>query len=95
MAHKRAIEEIEGSQRKSRSTRKDMTPLSRVWTYFILSNIYPIYHSSDLLMTKAFLAYCIQHKLVVDVATILSDELYQFVIREPSNTRVSTKPLVY
>ncbi|OIV89407.1 hypothetical protein TanjilG_22222 [Lupinus angustifolius] len=75
--------------------RFDNDPLTRVWTSFILRNIYRISHISDLPITKAFLAYYIQDKMEVDVATILSNELFQFMINEPYKTRGATKPLVY
>ncbi|OIW18094.1 hypothetical protein TanjilG_01183 [Lupinus angustifolius] len=41
-------------------------------------------HTSDLPMAMAYLAFCIMDKRLVDVAAILLDELYQFVVSESS-----------
>ncbi|KAF1860011.1 hypothetical protein Lal_00027861 [Lupinus albus] len=64
-----------------------MISLTRVLTSFILSNTYQVSRTSDLPMTKAYLAYCLRDKRDVDVAAILSDEFFRFMINEPSKTR--------
>ncbi|OIW01489.1 hypothetical protein TanjilG_19415 [Lupinus angustifolius] len=63
--------------------RKDMTLLMRVWISFIQSNIYMVSHTYDLPMAKAYLAFCIMNKMLVDVAAILSDEVYRFMAYLP------------
>ncbi|KAF1879818.1 hypothetical protein Lal_00037321 [Lupinus albus] len=64
--------------------RKDITPLTWIWISFILRNIHPVSHTYDLPMTKAYLAFCIQDKRDMDLAAILLDELFRFLITEQS-----------
>nr|KYP60482.1 hypothetical protein KK1_022888 [Cajanus cajan] len=49
-------------------------------------------HISDLNMLRATLLYSILSKTVVDVATIISNEIHQAILSTPSPTGVS-KPL--
>jgi len=70
-----------------RILRGDMKTLAQVWTTFLLANIVPIGHVSDLNVPKCHLLYCIMREdLTVDVATIISEEIHKFV-RYEVNTR--------
>ena len=67
--------------------RGDMKTLAQVWTTFLLANIVPIGHVSDLNVPKCHLLYCIMREdLTVDIATIISEEIHKFV-RYEVNTR--------
>jgi len=57
-----------------------MKTLAQVWTTFLLANIVPIGHVSDLNVPRCHLLYCIiREDLTVDVATIISEEIHKFV----------------
>ncbi|KAL6555104.1 hypothetical protein OROGR_006362 [Orobanche gracilis] len=56
--------------------RKDMKPLTQAWTAFILHNVHPNSHTSDLTMGPAYLAWCIINHIDIDIADILSLEIH-------------------
>ena len=51
---------------------------------FLLSNIQPSNHTSDLPMSKCELVYNILLRDSVDVAQLISDAIRQFVLTEPT-----------
>jgi len=64
-----------------------MKTLAQVWTTFLLANIVPIGHVSDLNVPICHLLYCITREdLTIDMATIISKEIQKFV-RYEVNTR--------
>ena len=70
-----------------RILRGDMKTLAQVWTTFLLANIVPIGHVSDLNVPRCHLLYCIMREdLTVDVTTIISKEIHKFV-RYEVNTK--------
>ena len=70
-----------------RILRRDMKTLAQVCSIFLLANIVPIGHVSDLNVPRCHLLYCIMREdLSVDVATIISEEIRKFV-RYEVNTR--------
>jgi len=70
-----------------RILRGDLKTLAQVWTAFLLANIVPIGHVSDLNVPRCHLLYCIvREDLTVDVATIIFEEIHKFV-RYEVNTR--------
>ncbi|KAL6555103.1 hypothetical protein OROGR_006361 [Orobanche gracilis] len=55
---------------------QDMKPLTQAWTAFILHNVHPNSHTSDLTMGPAYLAWCIINHIDIDIADILSLEIH-------------------
>jgi len=75
-----------------RILRGDMKTLAHVWTTFLLANIVPIGHVSDLKVPRCHLLYCIMREdLTVDVATIISKEIHKFVRYEVNTRNDKTK----
>lgn len=58
---------------------------------FLLSNVIPSDHNSDLNMPKSYLVYSIIQRIQVDIASIISNALRQFIIAEPSRNRDNPK----
>jgi len=57
-----------------------MKTLAQVWTTFLLVNIVPIGHVSNLNVPRCHLLYCIMREdLTIHVATIISEEIHKFV----------------
>lgn len=59
-----------------------MTVLAQIWTTFLLSNITPVTHKSDLPMEHAYIIYCILRGYTVDVAQIISERMHKVVVAE-------------
>ncbi|CAJ1940211.1 unnamed protein product, partial [Sphenostylis stenocarpa] len=69
---------VVGTPRRIRRT--DMMTLAQVWMTFLLFNIVPFGHVSDLNMPRCNLLYClIREDITVDVASIISEEIHRFV----------------
>ena len=64
--------------------RTSMTTLMQIWMTFLLSNILPSNHTSDLIMPKCELVYSILSQISVDVARLISDAIHQFMTTEPT-----------
>ncbi|ESW21384.1 hypothetical protein PHAVU_005G066300 [Phaseolus vulgaris] len=61
-----------------RIKRKDMKTLAQVWMTFLLANIIPLGHVSDLNLPRCQLLYSIMRdNFKVDVAQIISDHIYK------------------
>ena len=67
-----------------------MTTLTQIWMTFLLSNILPSDHNSDLTVPKCRLVYNLLSQISVDVAGLISDAIHQFVTAE--QTRYPTDP---
>ena len=61
-----------------------MTTLTQIWMTFLLSNLQPSNHTSDLPMTKCELVFSILSQDSIDVAQLISDAIRQFVLLEPT-----------
>ena len=61
----------------------NMATLTQIWMTFLLSNILPSDHNSDLILPKCQLMYSFMEHISVHVAQLISDALHQFVIIEP------------
>nr|KYP31694.1 hypothetical protein KK1_047848 [Cajanus cajan] len=74
--------------------RGKMTKIAKVWMTFLFANVTPTTHVSDIRMSRAHLLYTIlhSHAYSVDIAAIISDEMYQFVTSSPSKKAISAKP---
>lgn len=71
-----------------RIIRKDMRTLAQVWLTFMLANITPSGHVSDLNMGRCHLLYCLMRDdQTVDVAKIISDEIQKFVDLEMNHEK--------
>jgi hypothetical protein len=64
--------------------RTSMTTLTQVWMTFLLSNILPSDHTSDLIVPKCFLVYSCMSGISIDIAGIISDAIRQFVMLQPA-----------
>ena len=63
-----------------RILRKHMNTLSQVWMVFMLANMIPIDHVSDLNILRCHLLYCLlKDYYFVDVANIICHKIYKFV----------------
>jgi len=72
--------------------RGDIKTLAQVWTTFLLANIVPTGHVSDLNVPRCHLLYCIMREdLTVDVATIISEEIHKFVRYEVNKNTEKAK----
>jgi len=66
--------------RQKRIQRKDMRTLAQVWLTFMLANIVPIGHGSDLNVPHYNLLYSIiQEEYIVNVSRVIYDEIQKFV----------------
>ena len=63
--------------------RTNMTTLTQIWMTFLLNNILPSDHNSDLTLPKCQLVYNIMEQINVHVAQLISDAIHQFVGIEP------------
>ena len=63
--------------------RTSMTALTQIWMTFLLSNVLPSDHNSNLTLPKCSLIYNIMEHISVHVAQLISYSLHQFVIIEP------------
>ena len=70
--------------RRLRIMRTSMTTLTQIWMTFLLSNILPSDHNSDLTIPKCRLVYSLLSQISVDVAGLISDAIRQFVTAEPT-----------
>jgi len=69
-----------------------MNTLVQVWITFLLPNIVPISHVSDLNVPKCHLLYCIMREdLTLDVATIIYEEIHKFVRYEVNKRNEKAK----
>ena len=69
-----------------------MKSLAQMWMTFTLANITPIGHVSDLNMPRCFLVYSIMREdYSVNVARVISDEIYKFANQEVSPTNERAK----
>ena len=64
--------------------RTSMTTITQIWITFLLSNIQPSNHTSDLPMLKCELVYSILSQISIDVAQLIFDAICQFVITKPT-----------
>jgi len=72
--------------------RKDMKTLAQIWMTFILEHIVPIGHVSDLNMPRCYLLYSfLREDYLVNVARIISDEIYKFVNLEMNSNNERAK----
>lgn len=71
------------TKRQLRILRTSMTTLTQIWMTFLLSNILPSDHNSDLTIPKCHLVYSFMSQFSVDVTRLISDAIHQFVIAEP------------
>lgn len=76
-----------------RIKRANMRTITQIWTSFILANITPNSHTSDITMQRAYLIYAILKKMTVDIAAIISAEIHKFVLSTPSQKAAASKPL--
>ena len=73
-----------------RIKRKDMKTIVQMWMTFILANIVPIGHVSDMNMPRCYLVYSIlREDYSVNMARIISEEIHKFANLEinPRNER--------
>ena len=74
-----------------------MTTFTQIWMTFLLSNILPNDHSSDLPLPKCQLVSAILTQVSVHVAQLISDAIYQFAgvtpPRHPVNPEKSNRAL--
>jgi len=70
--------QTESTGHSLRIKRKDMKTLAQVWMTFLLANIIPLGHVSDLNLPRCQLLYSIMRDdYKVDVAQIISDHIYK------------------
>jgi hypothetical protein len=62
-----------------RILRRALKTLSQIWMAFLLANVIPRMHVSDLTMRYCHLIYCILLKRDVDIVRVISDERHQIV----------------
>ena len=61
----------------------NMTTLTQILMTFLLNNVLPSDHNSDLTLPKCQLVYSIMEHIIVCVAQLISDVIHQFVIGKP------------
>lgn len=83
--------EVGTSNAPVRILRRNMKELTKIWMSFLLSNVMPSDHNSDLNMPKSYLVYSIIQRIQVDIAWVISNALRQFIIAEPSRNRDNPK----
>ena len=59
-----------------------MTTLTQIWTSFLLSNVIPNKHNSDLSMGKCHIVLSLLKQYDVDVAALISDSIHHFVLQQ-------------
>ena len=75
-----------------RVKRKDMKTLAQVWMTFLLANIIPLRHVSDLNLPRCQLLYSIMRDdYKVDVAQIISDHIYKTIRLEINKNNEKAK----
>jgi len=62
--------------------RSSMTNLIHIWTTFLLSNIVPNKHSSNLNMGRCYIVLCILKHYDVDIVTLISNSIHHFVLQQ-------------
>ena len=60
--------------------RQSMKTLTQIWGTFLLANIISSTHFFNANFDKAQLLHYIMRQIVVDVAELILDELYKFVL---------------
>ena len=79
--------------------RTSMATLTQIWMTFLLSNILPSNHNSDLTLPKCQLVYNIMMQISVHVAQLILDAIHQFVgispPRNPVDLEKSNKALQF
>jgi len=65
-----------------RILRLSMKTLTQIWIAFLLSNVIPKKHSSDLNMGMCYIMLCIRKQYDVNVATLISDSIHHFVLQQ-------------
>ena len=72
--------QIVASGKQTRIHRRDMRTLSQVWLTFMLANVIPIGHVSDINVARSNLLFSmIQDDYTINVARIISDEIQRVV----------------
>ncbi|KAH1257040.1 hypothetical protein GmHk_03G007086 [Glycine max] len=67
-----------------RIMRTNMTTLTQIWMTFLLSNIQPSDHNSDLPLPKCQLVYAILTRMSIHVAQLIADVIYLFAGMAPT-----------
>jgi hypothetical protein len=62
--------------------RKHMNTLVQIWTVFILHNLVPTKHTSDVRIVYCHLIYCLMKKIRIDGAQVISNEMHAFVTKK-------------
>lgn len=76
-----------------RIKRAHMRTITQIWTSFIIANIAPNSHTSDITMQRAYLIYAILKRMTVDIAAVISAEIHQFVLSTLPQNAAASKPL--
>ena len=76
-----------------RILRCNMTTLAQIWTSFLLANIVPLKHSSDLNMARCHIIYCLLKQYEIDVASLISAHIHHFVTQDCTKNPDRSKAL--